>query len=270
MDYLENEIGGDYEKLRDQIVQWNYDMGSSFQSEVEKAVDNAILALNRFGGSYQDAISGVNAALDGGGDGNGNVVGRTGYDEAAIRNAVTRMKANSREWTGATEARQKELADANVKIATEELPKYGITATRDKHGVWYLPDGRKLYEAYAGEYHSGGTVGTLRNDEVFAKLQKGEEVLTKDMADKLSAQIERVRLMQRFYEKNPNLQGGDFASELLKIGDVRAAQTENNRSVSIVFGDTIINEAAHDGISRHIQVTRDMMDQIARYLGLKL
>lgn len=88
MDYLDTEIKGDYEKLRDQLLQWNYDIGSSFQSEIETAVDNAIAALERFGGSYKDAVSGVDSALQTANTSGQNLtVGKTIYDNTGTIDA---------------------------------------------------------------------------------------------------------------------------------------------------------------------------------------
>lgn len=113
-----------------------------------------------------------------------NVVGNSGkYDtsgSSVIQEAndiVAQMKQNSANWaTGNKDS----LHSSNDSLAKrlEKLLGYSVTYNSGS-GVWYM-NGKPLYDQFP-IYHSGGVVGdnsTLKQDEMFAKLKKGEAVLT--------------------------------------------------------------------------------------------
>ena len=74
------------------------------------------------------------------------------------------------------------------------LAPYGINAVRGDDGVWYVDrvGGEQLFQKYRQYiYHDGGIVGedSLKSNEVFAKLQKGEAVFTSKQYKNLFSQI---------------------------------------------------------------------------------
>ena len=97
------------------------------------------------------------------------------------------MKANSSKWWALNEANDKAGLDAleedQQRLAQElrdALP--GMNIERKSNGVWYI-NGEELYKSKYAVYHTGGIVGddpTLKQDEVFAKLKKGEAVFTEE------------------------------------------------------------------------------------------
>lgn len=122
-----------------------------------------------------------------------NVVGNSGnYDTSGdatisqVRSIVHQMKANSEAHHTADTEGKARLNKANLELGKQFTSITGRTAVRGDDGVWYLDrvGGPKLYETYPySTYHTGGIVGddsTLKQDEVFAKLKKGEAVLTDD------------------------------------------------------------------------------------------
>ena len=44
----------------------------------------------------------------------------------------------------------------------------------------------------------------------------------------------------------------------------------SNRPIEVTFGDTIINGASGNSVERHVQVSRETVNEIARLLGLKM
>lgn len=199
MDYLENDIGNDYARLMQELIDWNYEVGNSFQTEIENAVNNAIKALERFGDSYSSAVAGVDSAINdssSGFSGPNTVYDATYTNEEMARALVYRMKENSKRWFTATPDLQDALAQDNYRIATEELPQWiGGQVPYRKNGVWYLPGDRPLYDIY----HSGGIVGnrpTLRQNETMAILENGEQVLTQEQErglDRLVTMLSKIQ-----------------------------------------------------------------------------
>ena len=79
------------------------------------------------------------------------------------------------------------------------MPQYGVTARYDPSGTWYIQDdkinpsnnGKELYAVY----HSGGIAGdagTLKDNEILAKLQKGEAIIPEDKTGALYKMIDFV------------------------------------------------------------------------------
>ena len=103
-----------------------------------------------------------------------------GQETENAHNIIKKMYANSRAWGNASESERKRLDTENLQLG-QSLARYGINAYRD-NGTWYTANGSLLYEKYKKyTYHTGGIVGddpTLEQDELFAKLKKGEAVLT--------------------------------------------------------------------------------------------
>lgn len=128
----------------------------------------------------------------------------------AILDAAYKMKANSAEYMrvgGGSMANatpeQQSLMRENEGYADEIGSLMGTKLTRGNDGVWRLPDGKNLYDIIPavptknylidlgkkyGKFHSGGIAGgdsTLKQDEMFALLQKGEAIFTKEQQNSL-------------------------------------------------------------------------------------
>ena len=277
MDYLENEIGGDYEKLKNQLIDWNYEVGNSLQSEIEEAVDNAIAALERFGGSYQDAISGVKAEIESasGDSGINLTVGQSGMRageeraEEAGAGIVQQMKANSDAWHSASAERRVELENENDRLHRRLEGIVGGDIERI-NGTWYW-NGKPLYPQF-GIYHNGGVVGggSAKEDEQLALLKKHEWVLDEAMTDNLSEQIERIGRLQGAIGALPAYVRDMGFANAPKTSEYANSVTNNNRPVSIVFGDTNITGADSKTIQQHVVLTESMKKEIARWLGFRM
>ena len=178
IDYIENH----WDTLYNDLVSWNYEYGSSLESELTSAWNAALDAAKQYG-SYIDALNamGGSSGNSSNGSGNSNIVGGIedggGYtDEDAIKAIVSQMKRNANAWHNASSSEQKKLDAENARLGAQ-LAQYGVTAYRDERsGVWYTSGGRRLFDVY----HAGGIVGTdgnLKQKEMMAILEKGEAVL---------------------------------------------------------------------------------------------
>ena len=193
-----------WDSLYQQLIAWNTEYGTVTNDEITSAWNNASLAVQQYG-SYLNAIletqrqiaaleassSSSSSMVIGGGSSGTNtspsIVGTSGnYDTSGgqetekVHNIIKQMYANSQAWGNASESERKRLDAENLQLG-QSLARYGINAYRD-NGTWYTSNGSLLYEKYKKyTYHTGGIVGddpTLEQDELFAKLKKGEAVLT--------------------------------------------------------------------------------------------
>lgn len=100
--------------------------------------------------------------------------------EAKVRELVRNMRANGSKYANATSDAEREVyAAANRQIAQQVSSLIGQPVVIGDDGVWYIGavGRRKLYDVY----HKGGIVGnagTLKDNEMFTVLEKGEFVLS--------------------------------------------------------------------------------------------
>lgn len=221
IDYIENH----WDTLYDELIDWNYEYGSVLNDEITTAWENCLAAAQRYG-SYVSALGSIGTDIESAqSSGSSLTVGNTNYDsnysaEEGIRAVVFRMKENSRLWHTASAEERERLAAENKRLALTELPKYGVAATIGSDGVWYLSDGRKLYDVY----HQGGVVGggDLKANERIAVLKDKEWVLSEQMVDNLSRQIDMLNrlsnanVLNSFTPYNNPIQ--KLASEASRVG----------------------------------------------------
>ena len=188
-----------WDTLYQQLLDWNYEYGTVTNNEITAAWDAACAAVQKYG-SYLEAVlqtqqqlaalevsSSSSSTVIGGGlgtTGTPNVIGNSGnYDTsgkdtfAQANSIVEQMKQNSANWYNGDKTA---LHNNNRNLANQLENLLGWPIDFDeKSGTWYMR-GKKLYDQFP-IYHNGGIVGddpTLKQDEVFAKLKKGEAVLT--------------------------------------------------------------------------------------------
>ncbi len=197
-----NYIRDNWEDLKNQLIQWNYDIGNNFESDIVSAWENALKAAQKYG-NYVTAINHIDADISSaeGSTPNDIVSGSrfVGRDEF-IHSRIKEMWQNSQAWHKATQAGQAALEERNDELG-EELRTVGVKAIKDKEsGAWYVDyiGGDLLYDKYKDYiYHSGGVVGnnpTLKQNEVMALLQEGEVVLDKKREQGLYKIIDFVQL----------------------------------------------------------------------------
>ena len=271
-------ISDNWDSLYDELIGWNTEYGDVLNSDITSAWDNCLAAAQRYG-DYVTALNSIGADIEssnsGGGSGGNFIIGDTEYDssftsEEGARAAVNRMKENSALWGTASQSKRAALERDNKRIAQTELPKYGVYATLGGNGVWYLPDGRKLYEVY----HNGGVVGNgdIKSNEQLALLKDKEWVLSEKMVDNLITQMDRINNMRVAFEQNPVPFGKHLLFDQLKLNSgstVNNVTTTNNRPVEIIFGDTVIQGVGKSTVEQHIKVTEDMVNQIGRIIGIR-
>lgn len=269
-------ISDNWDSLYDELIGWNTEYGDVLNSDITSAWDNCLAAAQRYG-DYVTALNSIGADIEssnsGGGSGGNFIIGDTEYDssftsEEGARAAVNRMKENSALWGTASQSKRAALERDNKRIAQTELPKYGVYATLGGNGVWYLPDGRKLYEVY----HNGGVVGNgdIKSNERLALLKDREWVLSEKMVKNLTMQMERISTLSKAMSDLPNYAGNSALSYMMKqIGTSKTVNNvTNNRPIEVNIGDMIIQGADQSTIEKHVKITRDMVNQIGRIIGI--
>lgn len=255
-----------WDTLYQQLLDWNYEYGSVTDNEITAAWDAACEAVQQYG-SYLEAIlqtqkqiaeyeasssssysyssgSGGSGGSDGK-DGTSNVVGVVGdYDTSGgqelekAKNIFKQMYRNAQSWAATTdEAERKRLDEANMKLGTQDLARYGIYAYR-KNGAWYDADGSLLFDKYKRYiFHTGGVIGdkpTLKQNELFVKAEMGEAVFTEKQQEGLYRLVnEQETMLARFGNLFQAMSGNNMLVDKVRsqiMQDSQQAQSVTNNA----------------------------------------
>lgn len=276
IEYIETH----WDTLYDELIGWNTQYGDVLNSEIAGAWDNCLAAAQRYG-SYVSALNNIGGDIASSQSAGTNLqVGNTTYDnsssnEEMVHAIIKEMYANSQLHHTEDEAGKAYLNKRNLVLGAQ-LAQYGITAVRGDDGVWYVDKvgGERLYDKYKKyTYHNGGIVGggDLKSNEQLSLLKTKEWVLSEQMVDNLITQMERVDQLSDAMRDLPGYAGNSALADVMKqVGGSRTVNnvTNNSRPIELQIGDTIIHGADQSTIKEHIKVTRDMVNQIGRIIGI--
>ena len=280
IEYIQNN----WDTLYSELISWNTQYGDVLNSEITTAWDNCLAAAQRYG-SYVSALNNIGADIDAAGqEGNtpNTVIGKTTYDNAStndemVHAIIKKMYANSQAYFTANNEQRRAMHQENVDLGAR-LSQYGIKTVFD-NGYWYVDKvgGELLYNKFKKyTYHSGGIAGdagTLKDNEILAKLEKGEPVLTTQMWDNLTAVFDRISHYSAAIGDLPlPVRQAVLDDTLKRVGGGTVTNvTNSSQPVEITIGDTIIQgNASLETVEQHTKVSYDMVDQISRILKIRL
>lgn len=280
IDYIQSN----WDTLYSELISWSTQHGDVLNSEITTAWDNCLAAAKRYG-NYVSALNNIGTDIDSAGQ-NGEtsntVVGETNYsnsstNEEMIHAIIKKMYANSQSYSVGDNNQRRARHRENIDLGAR-LSQYGIKAVYD-NGYWYVDKvgGELLYDKYKKyTYHSGGIAGdggTLKDNEILAKLEKGESVLTAQMWENLTTMFERMdRLASSMGDLSRHIGQAALDETLRRVGGGTVTNvTNSSQPVEITIGDTIIQgNASPETVKQHTKVSYDMVDQISRILKIRL
>lgn len=235
-------IEAEGENLQDTLIKYVIKFKDAIdgESSVVSALKIAQKAVQEFGNSWEAALKGANLEFAGGESGKN------------ISELTAQMRHNSNLWQGADKDERARLEQANEDLAAKIQEALGDNGTVfKKDGTWYFTDksGRKmlLYDIY----HEGGIVGSgmsVRDDEVFALLQKGELVLDRDAKKTVYEVVDFVKEMQDRFGADISTASKQFSPLLPRLeNQYTKAARELAPMGDAVFSPTINVEFHHQG-----------------------
>lgn len=271
IDYIESN----WDTLYSELISWNSQYGDVLNSEIVSAWDNCLAAAQRYG-SFVSALGSIEGDLQSSQpDGTNLQVGDTFNSEDMIHAIIKEMYENSKQYA---------YEDANGRLALNrrnlalgaELAQYGVTAVRGDDGVWYVDrvGGEKLYEKYKKyTYHKGGIVGggDIKSNEQISLLKEKEWVLSEQMVKNLTVQMDRINMLTDALSGLPDYAGRSIMSDVVRQAGINKTInniTNNSRPIELRIGDTIIQGADRSTVEKHVKITRDMVNQIGRIIGI--
>lgn len=273
-------IESHWDTLYSELISWNTQYGDVLNSDITNAWDNCLAAAQRYG-SYVSALGSIGGDIKATQSSGTNFqVGNATYDNSSsgedmIHAIIKEMYANSKQHAYEDAAGKLYLNRRNLELGAQ-LAQYGITAVRGSDGVWYVDrvGGQLLYDKYRKyTYHEGGIVGggDIKSNEQLSLLKTKEWVLSEQMVDNLTTQMDRINMLSDAMSDLPDYAGKSTLSDVMKqVGGGKTVNniTNNSRPIEVQIGDTIIHGADQSTVDKHIKVTRDMVNQIGRLIGI--
>lgn len=236
-----SRIDSEGEKLKDALISYvkEYKDAIDGENSVKTAWEAAMQAKQGYN-SIKDAFPGINNEIIG------------GKNAPEITAKVSQMRHNSNLWQGSSKEERERLASENEDLAKKIQQLLGDSGTVfKKDGTWYFIGSSGKKELLYSIYHKGGIVGDnmdIRDDEVFALLQKGEMVLTRAGKESLYEAVDFVKEMRDRF-------GADISGRFAPFSPTFPSLTERYESAArevshlndTVFSPTINVEFHHQG-----------------------
>lgn len=276
-------INDEWDTLYQDLINWNYQYGSSTESELVSAWNAASQAVQQYG-SYLNAVATTQSQLSAiDNASSSNVIGTMGdYDTSGgatmsrVKEIVAQMKANSIQHGSEDDAGKLRLNKENLRLGEELQGLIGRTVVRGSDGVWYLDKvgGAQLYATYPySTYHTGGVVGddpTAEQDEMFALLKKREAVFTEPQQKtiyRVLKEDETVAGKLGISGLYRNMNGSIYAEAQSQNAVKRDAQQAQN----IAGSNNISNTVGSINVSAPVQVSEKLdkgdIQRLSREIG---
>lgn len=295
-------INKHWDTLKDELIQWNYDVGNTIEDEITGNWEKAIAAMERYKLSYTELVemrnqeeygfsgwgsssSSSGSSWSGSGSSTVGTVSSGSTSEASVNavkaaevsKRVSAMKDLAGQWNKITDQDTRNSLHSQAAAIAAELPKYGVTASfDDATGAWTIIEdllnsankGKNLYSVY----HTGGIVGggTVRENEQLALLQKGEPIISNDQKQTLFDLIDFMGIMRT------KLANADFSSiDLISSSRKKQlvdlmAQAPSGGAPNIHFGDVYIYGGNEETVRKHQEISRQQANEVLKYLKIKV
>lgn len=198
----------------------------------------------------------------------------------AMLEIVKKMAANSEKWRQDSDPVNRAVLEARNRKLEEQLHPFGVYSELNTgDGWWYITSdamnpefvGRKLYDCYYGVYHTGGIagIGPLKNDEVLAKLQKGEVIISNQDKGSLYGLIDFVSKLNNAMDAKFTSNAVDLMSNVNSMMDNSRNEKITPNGPVITFGDMYITGTNEETVKAHKEINRKFTNEILKYLDLK-
>lgn len=280
-----NRISNDWDSIYDQLLEWNYEYGSTLQKDLENAWGAAKAAAQEYG-SFVAAMDGVKGYTNLGehsatGAGSGGGSNNTSYTDSAMRAEVSakvkEMYNNSLAYGSASKEEKDRLAKRNDELGAKVGDLLNMNVWRDDNGVWWA-NNERLYDNYMEyTYHTGGIAGnnpTLKQNEVMALLEKGEPVLDKRRELAVYKLVDFATIVKE--KIGHAVDGSALFNSIMgnsnivnKVKPSIPNRDYGNQNPSIHFGDVYIYGANNETVEKHREVNRQFANDILKQLNIK-
>ena len=182
-----DRINDDWDDLYDDIIDWNYEAGSTIENEIVAAWELASKAVQDYG-SFVEAANKV--AKGESPDGSLTVGDSSTYgDPQAIK---SQMRQNSLDWFISSESEQRALSNSNSRYASQLSKLYGQSVEL-RDGLWYV-DGQEdpLYSIGTWEAVDYITQAMYRNSQAWATASESKRTELERANERMASYIQSL------------------------------------------------------------------------------
>lgn len=255
-----DRITNDWDNLYDDIIAWNYDAGSTIESEIVSAWELASKAVQEYG-SYLEAVNKIAAGKSAG----NTIVSESGNygDPKAI---ISQMRTNSKNWLISDGDTQKDLERQNADYARQLSNMYGEDIYYD-NGSWYRANGDVLYSVDKWEAVDYITKAMYNNSQKWSAASDSERNKLEDANIKMAGYIEELSGQRVWKDENGVWYIGN--DELYKSygfiyhnGGVvgTPAGTKDSEVLALLEkGELVLDQQKKDSLYKYMDVSTYMM-----------
>ena len=263
-----------WDTLLDELTAWNYEYGSVLTSEITAAWDAALAAAQKYG-SYLAALQALSNPSS---PDNPGIVGDVeDFPDDEYQPRVYKVRED---WTAppglnvgdyvVTGGGLYKITSNAGGYKSDRVIQWSVQNYDELEPIFQ--EWKRKIEQEGLRYHTGGIAGrdpSLKENEMFAILNKGEAVLTTkhedtviqliDFMEKLRNQIDDV------IQKNRTTPSPDDIFHPL----IGGSEGTIGGTVEVNFGDVYINGADDDTVAKHKEVNREFVNEVIKVLNLR-
>lgn len=214
-------IEDDGEALYDKLLEYNETYGTGINDDLVEAWNNAQDAMEKYGEAQEKVLSAMrkmDALEDYVNDGGGVTVDKDNDDKIQADGGSSKEEENKKKTLKEERANLQKYYHEQMQKAKKENNSglIGWIKSERKKNQFDPDTGADLYKYHDGGVAGGDNEANLKSTEVFAKLMKGEPVVTENQA-------------QKFLTKTlPNLLGSNSSNVTTSKGDTYNLELNTN------------------------------------------
>lgn len=256
-----DRITNDWDNLYDDIIAWNYDAGSTIESEIVSAWELASKAVQEYG-SYLEAVNKIAA-----GESSDNTIVSDSGSYGDPKSIINQMKSNSMKWLISDSATQSNLNSQNVALAKQLSDIYNEDIYYEG-GSWHRANGDILYSVDKWAAVDYITQAMYRNSQAWSGASEADRAKLEAANVKMAGYIEDLT-GQTVQIKNGVWYIGD--DELYKsygfiyhnggvVGGTGGVK-DNEVLALLEKGELVLDQQKKDSLYKYMDISTYMMEK---------
>ena len=278
-------LKGDWNTLYADILQWNYDAGSSIESDIVERWKLATDAVKEYGsyleayahlenGTWNSNYTEFTHSSSSGSDGEfviGNhtpVANSNSYSGSNINQLLTQLRGNATEWWTTTSAnRRSALESENARLVTQAEQILGEHIT-PSNGTWYRENGEPLFEINKNEVARQIVSIMKQNSARWANAYDMEKLALEDENNKFANRLSEL-LGQRVTRDVDGVWwiGNSRLYDKYHSGGIvgRNSSLKDNEVMAVLEkGEVVLNDNKKDALYEYIDLSTYMLERFGK------
>lgn len=260
-----DRITNDWDNLYDDIIAWNYDAGSTIESEIVSAWELASKAVQEYG-SYLEAVNKIAA-----GESADNLIVSDSNNYGDPKSIINQMKSNSLKWLISDTDTQRNLNAQNKSYKSQLESLYGYNISYDDSTGSYInaDTGKALYSIGTWEAVDYITQAMYKNSQAWSSASNSEKADLEKANERMAGYIADISGQKVWKDANGVWYIGN--DELYKsygfiyhnggvVGDNGDAK-DNEVLALLEKGELVLDQQKKDSLYKYMDVSTYMMEK---------